>query len=55
MTASCFTEQQTLLPLALRLLLFLINWIICFLLQLFYHLRLQINSVDGEKPKLLLG
>lgn len=39
--ASCFTKQQTLLPLALRLLLFLINWIICFLLQLFYHLRLQ--------------
>lgn len=54
-TASCFPERQTLLPLALRLLLFLINWIICFLLQLFCHLRLQINSVDGENPKLLLG
>lgn len=54
-TASCLRGQQTLLPLALRLLLLLINGIICFLLQLFCLLRLQISSADGEQPKLLSG
>lgn len=54
-TASCLPKQQTLLPLALRLLLFLINWITCFLLQLFCRLKPQINSADGEKPKPLSG